>query len=95
VSATFTLSEPLTDSFGNGGFGSSAVPLSWSFTDGFQSANSTESVYGMTFKVATNTSGQIVGWDIVADINSSQFIQSFYDGASEDSNYAYDYFTGG
>jgi hypothetical protein len=94
VSASFTLSAPLTDSFGSGE-GSSVAPLSWSFSDGFQSVNSTESVFGTTFKVATNASGQIVGWDIVADIDSSQFIQSFYDGASEDSNFAYDYFAGG
>jgi hypothetical protein len=64
VTITFTTAAPLPDNLGPGEYGDfvAVVPLSWSFSDGVQSDNSTDPNAHTEFYLITNASGQIVDW---------------------------------
>jgi len=63
VTITFTTAAPLPDNLMSGSDPwASVVPLSWSFSDGVQSDNSTDPTAYTQFYLGTNASGQIVAW---------------------------------
>jgi hypothetical protein len=86
VSATFTLSAPLVD---NLSFATYVTPLTWSFSDGFQSNNSTELGYSTYFQFSTNAGGQIVNWSLQDNFGSSY--KNYIDTSSTSDAGSYDF----
>ena len=66
VTITFTTAAPLPGNLGPGPYDDfvNVVPLSWSFSDGVQSDNSTDTNAHAEFYLITNASGQIIDWDV-------------------------------
>jgi hypothetical protein len=66
VTITFITAAPLPGNLGPGPYGDLVfvVPVSWSFSDGVQSDNSTDTSAHAVFYLITNASGQIVDWDV-------------------------------
>jgi hypothetical protein len=67
VSGFFTVASPLGDNLALGAI----TPTSYSFTDGVQTFSSASPPSGVTFKVATDASGNLNGWfiDLQSGVN--------------------------
>lgn len=84
VSVTLTFSAPLPDNF-SGNVNTLADLLSWSFSDGFQTDNSTDPGASAFFLFVTNASGQITNWQVEDSFGApyERLIESYY--AADDS----------
>jgi hypothetical protein len=74
ITGSFTTAAPLGDSFS--GY---IVPLSYSFTDGEQTLDQTNSTdYNTFFTISTDLTGQVTSWDIFLGSlsDSSEFIST-------------------
>ena len=85
VTIAFTTAAPLPDNIGSGNL-VPVVPLSWSFSDGVQADNSADTNADTEFYLATNATGQIVGWAISDELDfvpypylENTIIESAYD----------------
>ena len=80
VSGSFTVASPLAANEAT-----VVTPISYTFSDGLQSANNSNSS-PTSFFVATNASGDIQAWDLTLEISSNisgnSFIETFEDGLS-------------